>query len=189
MFGLLDWSDSCDAAIYSKLAKVAINQIKEAGRIPIIVGGTGLYLRALMGDAWDDDIPSDAGLRAELNLRTSDDLFRELSSRDPSRACHLHPNDRFRVIRALEINILTGKPVRVKKSDQSQPRSHMMIFLNPPKTMLHEKINLRTQEMLKCGLVEEVRGLLDSGVSPNCKPMQSIGYKHHRLPIERKAEA
>ncbi len=177
LFDVFAWNENCDAAIYAAKAKAAIASIRTKGRLPIVVGGTGLYLRALLGDQWDDDIPSDEGLRAQLNERESGDLFSQLLALDPRRAGQLHVNDRFRVRRALEINLLTGAPVRPVKSSMDQKRLHSMIYLNPPKEVLHDRINLRTKQMLSEGLVEEVKGLLSEGVSADCKPMKSIGYK------------
>jgi hypothetical protein len=80
---------------------------RSRGQYPIVVGGTGLYLRALLGDSWDDDVPSDQELRKTLAAEDSMALFERLRDLDPFRAAQIHPNDRFRVIRALEINILT----------------------------------------------------------------------------------
>ena len=177
LFDEFAWNENCDAAVYAAKAKAAITLIRSKGRMPILVGGTGLYLRALLGQQWDDDIPSDERLRAQLDEREKADLFAQLTAIDPRRAAQLHVNDRFRVRRALEINLLTGAPVREPKTSNDQNRSHIMIYLNPPKEWLHLRINLRTQAMLDEGLVDEVKGLLKAGVSADCKPMRSIGYK------------
>jgi tRNA dimethylallyltransferase len=177
LFDEFAWDENCDAAVYAAKAKAAIALIRGKGRLPILVGGTGLYLRALLGQQWDDDIPSDEGLRAQLNERESADLFAQLTALDPRRAGQLHVNDRFRVRRALEINLLTGSPVREPKVSNEEKRSHTMIYLNPPKDVLHLRINERTKVMLDDGLVDEVKGLLSRGVSADCKPMRSIGYK------------
>jgi tRNA dimethylallyltransferase len=178
LFDEFDWNEPCDAAIYAAKARLAIQKVRSEGSLPIVVGGTGLYLRALLGDAWDDDIPSDPELRASLAERSSDDLYADLKTRDPRRATQLHMNDRYRVIRALEINILTGSPVKDISSPSSQrPRKHLMIFMNPPRDELYARINFRTTQMLRDGLIDEVRELIHSGVDPLCKPMGSIGYK------------
>ena len=177
LFDALSWDQPCDAAIYAAMAKQAIKSIRESGRLPIVVGGTGLYLRALLGDAWDDDVPSDEELRKKLNSRSSEDLFAELLRLDPRRAGQLHQNDRFRVVRALEINILTGHPVPSGSRAEPAQRSHLAFFLNPPRAILHERINQRTKEMLAAGVEHEVRQLISQGVDPLCKSMQAIGYK------------
>jgi tRNA dimethylallyltransferase len=178
LFDEFSWNEPCDAAIFAAKARQAITQVQETGRLPIVVGGTGLYLRALLGDAWDEDIPSDEELRKKLSERRSEDLFSELKSLDPRRAAQLHVNDRFRVIRALEINLLTGSPVKdpsLHKLDSQ--RKHILVFMNPPREYLYSRINGRTSAMISEGLLEEVKGLLDAGVDPACKPMGSIGYK------------
>jgi tRNA dimethylallyltransferase len=177
LFDLLSWDEPCDAAIYAAKAKEAMASIKAQDRIPIVVGGTGLYLRALLGESWDDDLPGDPDLRQRLGLRASDDLYQELQVKDPRRASELHANDRFRVIRALEINILTGYPVRQASVATPANRSHVMIFMNPPRETLYERINARVGQMLRDGLVDEVKGLMQQGVGADCKPMGSIGYK------------
>lgn len=177
LFDLLSWDEPCDAAIYAAKAKEAIASIKALGRIPVVVGGTGLYLRALLGESWDDDLPGDQELRQRLGLRASDDLYQELQAKDPRRAAELHVNDRFRVIRALEINILTGHPVRQASAATPAERSHVMVFMNPPRETLYERINARVGQMLQDGLVDEVKGLLENGVRADCKPIGSIGYK------------
>ena len=177
LFDEFSWNENCDAAIYSLKARESIQRERASGRMPIVVGGTGLYLRALLGESFDEDIPSDESLRQELSARDSDDLFAELKALDPRRAAQLHRNDRFRVVRALEINRLTGAPVREVSVSAAAPRSHVMVFMNPAREVLHERINLRTRQMINDGLLNEVRNLLASGVDPDCKPMRSIGYK------------
>jgi len=177
LFDILEWHDPFDAAAYARAAKSVMAETKQRGLIPVIVGGTGLYLRALLGDAWDDDVPSDQDLRSKLGERESLDLYGELKSMDPRRAGELHPNDRFRVIRALEINILTGSNVRARKPDNTLPTNHVMIFLNPDRQVLHDRIAKRAKTMITDGLIAEVDRLLAAGVDPGSKPMQSIGYK------------
>ena len=177
LFDEFAWSEPCDAAIYAAKAKEAMAEIRGEGRIPVVVGGTGLYLRALLGESWDDDLPGDPELRQRLALRASDDLFNELRDKDPRRAAKLHMNDRFRVIRALEINILTGHPVRESLEGASSRRAHLMIYMNPSRDVLYERINTRVLQMLEDGFVTEVETLLAQGVSADCKPMGSIGYK------------
>jgi tRNA dimethylallyltransferase len=179
------WSEPCDAAIYALKAKDTIAKVRASGRLPIIVGGTGLYLRALLGDDWDEDIPSDETLRKKLSEKSSLELFSELQAIDPRRAAQLHINDRFRVIRALEINILTGSPVKeASVQKQKTTRQHFFIYMNPPRDVLYARINERTTLMLRAGLVDEVQKMLDVGVSPACKPMGSIGYKETVLVLQ-----
>lgn len=189
LYDVFSWNEACDAATYANLARQAISEIRTHDRIPILVGGTGLYLRALLGDAWDSDVPSDEELRQELGKQTSAELFLQLKNVDPIRASQLHPNDRFRVIRALEINKLTGQPVKVRKANTGQFETIFMIMVCPDRRVLHERIQARTNEMLRAGLEHEVRELINSGVDPHCKPMQSIGYKQVIAMIQGKLES
>lgn len=177
LFDTLNWDQPYDAARYAADAKQVMDRVKSEGQFPILVGGTGLYLRALLGDAWDDKLPSDEQLRETLAARESSDLYKELMELDPKRALELHPNDRYRVIRSLEINLLTGKPVARRKANFNISNEHIMIFLDPPRDILRRRIIARTSKMLAQGLVHEVETLLASGVSSSCKPMSSIGYK------------
>lgn len=189
LYDVFEWNEACDAAMYAQLARQAINTIRLAERIPIVVGGTGLYLRALLGDAWDLEVPSDSSLREELAKRSSEQLFSELQKFDPLRASQLHPNDRFRVIRALEINKLTGHPVKARKPNTAQFQTIFMILVRPDRSILHGRINARTGAMLHCGFEREVKDLLDARVDPDCKPMQSIGYKQVAAMIQGKLES
>lgn len=178
-----DWHEDCDAARYALLARDMIDTIAARGRLPIVVGGTGLYLRALLAEAFHDELPKDPELRASLQQDSSETLYQRLQALDPLRAQQLHPNDRFRVIRALELTLLLGEPVSSRfVSEASPPRSELrnmgfLIVLEPPRASLHRNISQRTEAMLAAGLIKEVQGLLADGIAPDCKPMLSIGYK------------
>jgi tRNA dimethylallyltransferase len=179
LINVVDWHEDYDAARYGKNARDAIDQIITRKKIPIVVGGTGLYLRALLQEAFHDDLPSDDSLRADLKLETSEELYKRLKSCDPKRAAEIHANDRFRVIRALELNVLLGGPVHEKlpKHDEATSSDAVIFIIDPERRVLHERIAARTKQMLREGLLEEVSSLLKSGVSAVCKPMESIGYK------------
>jgi tRNA dimethylallyltransferase len=179
LYDVFDWHEDCDAALYAGLARAALDQVRSRGRIPIVTGGTGLYLRALVGGGWNTDLPKDDDLRQRLQSVPSDVLYSQLRDLDPERAKDLHPNDRFRVIRALELVTLLGRPLREAGLDAAKPgdQSGLIVVLEPPRPILHERIANRTHQMLDQGLIGEVQRLLDQGVSPDCKPMRSIGYK------------
>lgn len=176
MIDCADWNEGYDAARYAREARAKIEAIRARGRLPVVVGGTGLYLRALLQQEFHEDLPSDESLREELRREDSAKLYERLKSLDPRRASELHPNDVFRVVRALEINILTGKPVEALEPVPEVSPDFCIVVLDPDRRMLHEQIARRTGEMLAAGLEDEVRGLIDQGVDPDCKPMQSIGY-------------
>jgi tRNA dimethylallyltransferase len=179
LFDVFAWNEECDAALYASLARQAIADISSRGRLPIVAGGTGLYLRALLGGGWNEDLPKDDALRKELQIIDSAVLYDRLKILDPVRARALHPNDRFRVIRALELVTLLGRPLHEAGLDASSPSddSAFIVVLDPPRTDLHGRIERRTSHMVDAGLIDEVKGLLSMGVGPTCKPMRSIGYK------------
>ncbi len=182
LFDQFSWAESCDAATYARLAARLIEDILLRNRIPILIGGTGLYLRALLGQSWSENLPSNSELRSKFSQRASLDLWQELQLKDPKRAAKLHSNDRYRVIRALEIHELTGKTFDDAARTVGERSEHnsincFLVFCDPPRQELHSRIQLRVEMMIAQGLEAEVQRLRASGVDPACKPMQSIGYK------------
>src|SRR5690606_1718224 len=107
-------------------------------------------------------LPTDEGLRQRLRQREAADLYQELKSRDPARASEIHPHDKFRLVRALELLTLLGHPVR-DLPRAKPPLAARLVVLDPPRAVLHERIAKRTDKMLAQGLVAEVQGLLASG--------------------------
>jgi len=179
---LIDKFSCChdfDAGQYRQLAREVIANIQGRGKIPIVVGGTGLYLRALLDDRWHHNAPKDEQLRKQLEKGRTEELYEELSRMDPERAGELHSHDRFRVIRALELNKILRKPVKTWQNEQvvePTPFRSYIIHLQPSRATLHKNIEERVQSMLSKGLLDEVRDLLREGCK-DTKPMQSIGYK------------
>ena len=171
--------DSFDAALFATAAHAAKSEILARGALPLVVGGTGLYLRALLGQGWNSDLPQDPELRAKLATLSTSELHEQLQRLDAKRAAELHPNDRVRLLRAVELVTLLGKPLNEAGFTGITPPdpAAFVIVLEPPRAKLHERIAARTRLMLESGLIEEVRALIAAGVSPSCKPMQSIGYK------------
>ena len=142
------------------------------------MGGTGLYIRALLGESFHD-LPHDPEVREKLVAKSKEELYELLKVNDPGRAAQLHPNDHFRLARALEIFYITGKTLDELTAEKPKPSGidSLFIALDPPRDVLQNRIELRTEQMIRKGLVNEVRELLASGVSKTAKPMQSIGYK------------
>lgn len=202
LIDVVGWRENFDTGIYGNLAIQARTDILDRGKVPILVGGSGLYLRAVLGDQsgqrWHGDLPRDEELRKKLNALPSEDLFAKLTACDPVRASQLHPNDRYRVIRALELFQLLGRPlaeVPVSTPEPSAVREEsadvFMIILDPPRAALHQAIAVRSEQMLTNGLIAEVQRLLAEGCPvTGCKPMESIGYKEvaHFLTGELKRE-
>ena len=170
------------AGHYARLAEAALRGISGRGRTPILVGGTGFYLRGLLeglspGPARDDALR--AGLQAR-EIRHPGSIHRLLTRLDPASAARIHPNDKNKSMRALEVRVLQGAPVSAMFERGRLPlRGYLpiKIGLDPPRDLLYEKLNLRARRMFEEGIVEEVRRLLASGVPPKAKPFESLGYR------------
>lgn len=186
LIDFLDPAEPFTAAQFKLLATPLIEEIRGRGHFPIIVGGTGLYIRSLL-DPYDFSQHGNEEIRLKWK-RFADShgnllLHEELNKRDPQTAEQLHPNDVLRVTRALEIYELTGKPQssqRQFKDDQYQPLDPSIIYLGltAPRSLIYERINQRCVEMLSQGLLEETLNLIKAGYPPTLKPLQSIGYRH-----------
>jgi len=178
LIDVVSWRDQFDTGTYGTTGRKAIADILRRGRLPVIVGGSGLYLRALQGQEWHGDLPKDEILRADLEKRESADLFRELQKLDPGRAAEVHPNDRFRIVRALEIVTLLGHPLRdLQKESPDASEEAYVVVLEPERAALHQAISSRTAAMVAAGLLPETQALLDEGCPQSAKPMMSIGYR------------
>jgi len=175
LLDVVNWNESYDARCFAEDTEKLIRKIRNHDRLPIVVGGTGLYLRALWREQWHD-LPKSDELRRELELLTNEQLQKELLEFDPVRAAQLHLNDRFRLQRALEIVMLTGKAMHQQEAVAGEKNRAFSIRVLCPRAVLQERSQQRVTQMLKEGLIEEVKHLLASGVDPACKPMQSIGY-------------
>lgn len=166
------------------MARRAIADITSRGRVPIIVGGTGLYLRATLHGLFRGP-GRDAELRARLerisSLKGPAHLHRILTRLDPDSAARIHHNDRPKVIRAVEVCLLT----RQSLSDAFEQGTEealsgyrvRQVGLAPPREALYERINQRTHKMFSGGLLEEVQALLDAGVPADAWPFGAVGYR------------
>jgi tRNA dimethylallyltransferase len=174
-----------DAGHFARQAEALIAQIQGRGALPVVCGGTGLYLRALLYGVAPAP-PTDPALRAQLQGRFDAEggqaLHDELRAVDPAFAQKIHPNDAVRVVRGLEYWHLTGQPLGQVQAEHNvkerQPRYRALhVALGPPRERLYERINQRVDEMMQQGFLEEVRGLLDQGHAPGLKPLGSLGYR------------
>ena len=192
MIDIIEPKESFSVARYVKLADECIADILSRGKLPIIVGGTGLYIDALLRGTNFDEDASDPALRARLEAsyeeKGGEAMLRELSSFDPSRAEKLHPSDRKRVLRALEVFYLTGRTITEhdEESRLAPPRYEALkIALSyKDRQELYKRIDARADSMEKEGLFDEVRALLKSGVPEKSTAMQGIGYKEAALYIK-----
>lgn len=170
------------AGDYSRLARAALREIAERGRLPIVTGGTGLYLRALTeglfaGPARQEDLRE--RLRCSVQRGGSAWLHRMLTRLDPASAARIHGNDTPKLIRAIEVCLAGRRPMsEVMTRDPLTGFRLLRIGLSPPRALLYERLNRRCAEMFAAGLVEETRGLLVR-YGP-VKALDSLGYRQAR---------
>ncbi|MFK7873015.1 MAG: tRNA (adenosine(37)-N6)-dimethylallyltransferase MiaA [Oligoflexales bacterium] len=177
MIDILDPQEKMDAAVYARSAQQAIANVKAKGKVPILVGGTGLYFRALCGEKFHD-LPTDLNLKIELSQKNCETLYDELSQSDPERAQKIHKNDHFRLVRAVEIFRLTQMKMTDLTAEVKKENLDFFTWaLIPDRKCLHQRIENRSVEMLRGGLVEEVENLLEKKCPEDAWPFQSIGYK------------
>ena len=160
-------------------AQQLITEINQRGRLPILVGGTGLYIKALLEDYAFSTVGENAGLRRELEQLADREgeaaLVQKLAALDPQQAAQVNPHDRRRLIRALE-TVLGGE--QVSRQAAGQPVYQAAVFgLTLERSLLYARINQRVDAMLAAGLEQETRQLLQAGLSPTALSMRSIGYR------------
>jgi len=173
-----------DAARYEKMARKAVDDLHRRGKLPVVAGGTGFYIKALTRGLFDT-LPNDPVVRNRLQEEAETlggrALHERLTACDPETARRLHPNDTYRTVRALEVFEVTGKPLSAHHQDHQfgdRPFRELKIGLSIPRETLYRRIDTRVDRMLRAGLLDEVRGLLEKGYTPELKSMQSIGYRH-----------
>lgn len=183
LLDVADPDEPFDAARYAELARPVIESLQNRGKMPLVVGGTGLYMKVLtrgICPAAPRDPAIREQLRRELEEHGLERLHQELGRVDPEAGRRLHPHDRQRVLRALEVQRLTGTPLSCWQSQhrfQQTIYRTVKIFLYRDRNVLYERINRRVRQMLEQGLVAEVRRLLAMGYGPELKSMQAVGYK------------
>ena len=180
LIDIISWNEDYDAGRYAIEAREAVSKVLAKNKTALVVGGSGLYLRSFLGEGWHANLPKDETLRKELNQLSEEELFSRLQKLDPIRAKEIHPNDKFRLVRAIELLTLLGKPVRDVEKENPWPKDwptpHIKI-LDLPREHLHAAILKRTTAMLASGLIDEVKSLHEQGCPYTAKPMQTIGYR------------
>jgi len=172
------------AGEWAREAIAKIEDIESRGLVPILVGGTGLYLRAWRNPFFLSP-QTDEDLRQRINemrkSRGAEYLHRVLQRLDPKSAAELYPRDWPRVQRAIEVRLQTGRPMSQQKIERPEPHESAMrlrlVVLNPPRTELYQRINERTEQHFADGLVEEVQTLLAEGVPVNSNALGAHGYR------------
>ena len=176
------------AGDYSRDARVALDEISGRRHLPIVAGGTGLYLRALLEGLFPGPRRFESlriRLRAREMERGSSYLARILRRIDPASADRIHPNDAPKLIRAIEVTLAARRPMsRAWEAgrDPLQGFRILRIGLNPPRAELYARIDRRAAEMFSCGLLEETEGLL-ARYGANCGPLESLGYKQAAMAL------
>jgi tRNA dimethylallyltransferase len=184
MIDVVDPDEHFDAHLYSGMARRLATELAEQGILPIVAGGTGMYIKALLQGLFPlPPVPSaiQDRLKAELEQKGTAFLHRKLARRDPEMGRRLHPNDTARILRALAVWVATGNSIAtLQKAHRfgDRPFSVLKIGLAIDRPRLYDRINARSRRMIQAGLLEEVRGLLGKGYSEDLKSMQSIGYRH-----------
>ena len=182
---LLDVADPDEhvtAGDYARRARQTLGEVRRRERVPVLVGGTGFYLRALL-DGLFQGPQRDEHLRERLSSRAIEKppgyLHRLLTRLDPAAASKIHANDTPKLIRAIEVCLLERTPMSAlwrQGRDRLEGYDVMRIGLDPPREALYERIGQRARRMFDAGLVQEVEGLLDRGIPRTARPFGSLGY-------------
>jgi tRNA dimethylallyltransferase len=192
LIDVVDPDELFTAGEFLGLGRAVLNEIRARRHVPVVAGGTGLYLRALLDGLFEGPKRSES-LRRRLNAvaarKGPDHLHRLLNRVDPASATRIAANDKPKTIRALEVYFLTATPLSrhlLSGRDPLQGFDILKIGLNPPRALLYERIDRRVEEMFASGLLTEVASLLDRGFNEELKPLQSLGYAQVIRYLKRK---
>ncbi|MFT5443190.1 MAG: tRNA dimethylallyltransferase [Myxococcota bacterium] len=188
MFDVATPEQEYSAGRYATEARAAAARVHASGKLVLLVGGTGLYIRAFL-EGLIDTGGADTAFRERLELEHTRAvesgkplvLYRRLESLDPKAAAAIHPNDLRRIIRALEIVQRSGREASTVRSEhgfKKSPYKSLHLALDPGRDIVNERINERCEKMIERGLLQEVRRLREMGYGPELRPMQAIGYRH-----------
>lgn len=186
LLDFLDPTQPYTVALFQSQTEQLIQSINQRGKTPIVVGGTGLYIRSITDGFSFPEKGSDTIKQKWLDYalkQGKEKLYSELKARDPVSASRLHINDTARIVRALEVFEITGKPLSSQRLYNEKQYSELedsiiYIGLTAPREIIYERINKRCETMIESGLIEETADLLRDGYSLKLKPLQSIGYRH-----------
>jgi tRNA dimethylallyltransferase len=180
----IDPDQHFDAGQFAGMAHDIILKLLRKNQLPFVVGGTGLYIKALLNGLFEDNI-SDTSIRERLKQEAEDcgktALYERLKKIDPETANRLHPNDIYRIMRALEVFEISGNPISKRHREHrfSELRYRVLkLGLYLDREILYKRIDQRVDMMISEGLIEEVREILKQGYSPDLKSMKAIGYSH-----------
>jgi tRNA dimethylallyltransferase len=180
LYGMLHGVEACSAAAWAEMAKREIADVHVSGRLPILVGGTGLYLRTLLNGI--APVPSiDPEVRNQVRERSVEKNRTKLKELDPEAAERLNPADTTRIARALEVVLSTGKTLRKWQEQREGGIGDLIalrpLILLPPRDWLYERCEERFAQMVELGAADEVRALIDRGLDPALPVMRAIGVR------------
>ena len=191
LIDIADPDETVGLAQFKRLAEEAIAGIHARGRLPMLVGGTGQYVRAVVEGWAPPAVPPDPRLRAELEEQArregAEALHARLASLDPEAAARIDPRNVRRVIRALEVCVVTGRPFSAQRGREPPPYRILQIGLTMDRAALYARADARVQAMIEAGLVDEVRRLLEAGYGWELPAMSGLGYIQFRPYFEGKA--
>ena len=179
---ILNPDEDYSAGQFAKEARKVIERISNRRNIPLITGGSGLYIKALLEGFFGADFRDDIirkQLQQKLKEKGYKNLYNELEKVDPHGATQIHPNNTKRVLRNLEVYYITGKPISEFQKSQNDPANFKWIKfgLSINREQLYKRINQRVDKMLEEGLIDEVESILKKGYSPELNSLNSVGYK------------
>ena len=180
LIDVVDPDADFSVAHYQEQAAAAIAGIDERGRVPLLVGGSGHYVRALLDGYRLPRVPPNPELRRDLSARAAsegpDSLLRELESLDPVSAARIDPRNMRRLVRAIEVSRATGRPFSEVGGRGPSPYRTLVIGVTAPRPELYRRIDARVEAMIAAGWADEVRGLLERGLDASLPSMSSLGY-------------
>jgi tRNA dimethylallyltransferase len=176
LINIIEPDKKYSAAEFALEAGKIIKGVNKRGKTAIVSGGTGLYIKALLYGL-DDMPPSDEKLRSELARFSAGELYEKLYKTDPQ-AAQKNKSNPQRLLRSLEINILTGRPQSAHYTPKKPKYNFKHFTLAPERKTLYERINTRCAQMIKNGMIEETKKVLSMGYAKNCYGLSGIGYRH-----------
>lgn len=181
LIDVVDPDEDFSLALYQEMAYRAVKEIQRRGRLALLVGGSGLYVRAVIRGLQIPQVPPDAELRRSLEEKAATEgymaLYEELKELDPDAAKNIDPRNIRRLIRAIEVCRLSGVPFSQLQGSEPTPFRSLVLGLTTARDDLYRRIDSRVDRMMEQGLVEEVKALLERGYSLDLPSMSGLGYK------------
>ena len=184
LIDIVEPSESYNAGRFCAQAGEIVEALWKKGRLPLICGGTGLYIDSLLQGLFPEiEVPADLRdkLRQRLESEGLETLYTELQRLDPVFAAGVSVNDKQRILRGLEVFQASGTPISQhwERQSRSQTYTAFRILIDPPREKLYERINIRVVQMLQDGLLDEIRALFQRGFQPDSPGLNSVGYKEY----------